>query len=186
MEEVSPEKEGHVTWAFIPPHRGPALRAQEGPFWEEAFPVPQGHKPPPAICLPPATIPCLATLALTLLSLKAALALAPALSLPGQAVCPEVSSSEKDSCTASCVNDESCPQGTKCCARSPCSRSCVAPLMAPFLKAGRCPWVPLLAPKLCLEGSECSRDDQCRDNLKCCFSSCAMRCMVPTTEDPPQ
>uniref|UniRef100_A0A8C6DN22 WAP domain-containing protein n=1 Tax=Moschus moschiferus TaxID=68415 RepID=A0A8C6DN22_MOSMO len=127
-------------------------------------------------------MPCLATLALTLLSLKAALALAPALSLPGQAVCPEVSSSEKDSCTASCVNDESCPQGTKCCARSPCSRSCVAPLMGWPL-----PWVQaLLAPKLCLEGSECSRDDQCRDNLKCCFSSCAMRCMVPTTGDPYQ
>ena len=39
MEEVSPEKEGHVTWVFIPPHPGPALRAQEGPFWEEASPV---------------------------------------------------------------------------------------------------------------------------------------------------
>ena len=39
MEEVSTEKEGHVTWVFIPPYPGPALRAQEGPFWEEAFPV---------------------------------------------------------------------------------------------------------------------------------------------------
>ena len=42
-----------------------------------------------------------------------------------QAVCPELSSSEKDSCTASCVNHESCPQGTKCCAKSPCGRPCV-------------------------------------------------------------
>ncbi|KAB0406784.1 hypothetical protein E2I00_017025, partial [Balaenoptera physalus] len=78
----------------------------------------------------------------------------------GQAVCPELSSSEEDSCTISCVNDENCPQGTKCCARSPCSRSCVVPL---------------------IERNECSRDDQCMENQKCCFSSCARRCMVPTT-----
>ena len=39
MEEVSPEKEGHVTWVFILPHPSPALRAQEGPFWEEPLPV---------------------------------------------------------------------------------------------------------------------------------------------------
>ena len=44
-------------------------------------------------------------------------------------MCPELSSSEKYSSTASCVNDESCPQGTECCARSPCSRSYVVPLM---------------------------------------------------------
>uniref|UniRef100_G3MX02 WAP domain-containing protein n=2 Tax=Bos TaxID=9903 RepID=G3MX02_BOVIN len=117
---------------------------------------------------------CLATLALTLITLEPALSLAPALSL--QAVCPELSSSEKDSCTASCVNHESCPQGTKCCAKSPCGQSNVVPLMV------QAP----LAPKLCLERSECSRDDQCRDNLKCCFSSCAMRCMIPTTGDPLQ
>ncbi|XP_059788526.1 whey acidic protein-like [Balaenoptera ricei] len=125
---------------------------------------------------------CLASLALTLLALKAALALAPALTLPGQAVCPELSSSEEDSCTISCVNDENCPQGTKCCARSPCSRSCVVPLIVPVPKAGRCPRVRAPpAPKLCLERNECSRDDQCMENQKCCFSSCARRCTVPTT-----
>ncbi|OWK06670.1 hypothetical protein Celaphus_00012139 [Cervus elaphus hippelaphus] len=123
----------------------------------------------------------------------------------GQAVCPELSSSEKDSFTASCVNDESCPQGTKCCARSPCSRSCVVPLMGkasnPAPQRSPINWrkggpsfvkgwpLPLGAgptdPKLCLERSECSRDDQCRDNLKCCFSSCAMSCMVRTTGEHP-
>ena len=46
--------------------------------------VPQGHEPPSATCLPPATMRCLASLALTLLALKAALALAPALTLPGR------------------------------------------------------------------------------------------------------
>uniref|UniRef100_A0A452F907 WAP domain-containing protein n=1 Tax=Capra hircus TaxID=9925 RepID=A0A452F907_CAPHI len=95
----------------------------------------------------------------------------------GQALCPELSSSEKESCTASCVNDESCPQGTKGCTKCPCSRSCVVPLMGKspinWRKGG--PMQAPLAPKLCLERSECSRDDQCRDNLKCCFSSCAMR-----------
>ncbi|CAM9914262.1 unnamed protein product, partial [Rangifer tarandus platyrhynchus] len=122
--------------------------------------VPQSHEPPPATCHH--AVSCRPGSDTTRPG--------PALSLPGQAVCPELSSSEKDSCTASCVNDESCPQGTKCCARSPCSQSCVVPLKGPT------------GPKLCLERSECSRDDQCRDNLKCCFSSCAMSCMVRTTE----
>ncbi|KAJ1062840.1 hypothetical protein K5549_004869 [Capra hircus] len=116
---------------------------------------------------------CLATLALTLLALEASLALAPALSL--QALCPELSSSEKESCTASCVNDESCPQGTKGCTKCPCSRSCVVPLMGKASDPAPQQSPAPLAPKLCLERSECSRDDQCRDNLKCCFSSCAMR-----------
>ncbi|XP_007447095.1 PREDICTED: whey acidic protein-like [Lipotes vexillifer] len=78
---------------------------------------------------------CLASLALALLALKAALMLAPALTLP-----------------------------------------------VPVPKAGRCPRVQApLAPKLCLERNKCSRDDQCMENRKCCFSSCAMRCMVPAT-----
>lgn len=46
--------------------------------------VPRGHKPPSATCLPPATMRCLASLALALLALKAALRLAPALTLPGR------------------------------------------------------------------------------------------------------
>ncbi|NP_999006.1 whey acidic protein precursor [Sus scrofa] len=129
----------------------------------------------------------LTSLALALIALEAALALAPALNLPGLATCPELSSSSEDPCVISCVNDESCPQGTKCCARSPCSRSCTVPLLVPVPKAGRCPWVPApLAPELCLEKNECSRDDQCRGNKKCCFSSCAMRCLDPDTEAPLQ
>lgn len=46
--------------------------------------VPQGHKPPSATCLPPATMRCLASLALALLTLKAALRLALALPLPSR------------------------------------------------------------------------------------------------------
>lgn len=46
-----------------------------------------------------------------------------------QAVCPELSSSEEDACVVSCNSDENCPQGTKCCPRSPCSRSCMVPLI---------------------------------------------------------
>nr|XP_035941163.1 whey acidic protein-like [Halichoerus grypus]XP_035946813.1 whey acidic protein-like [Halichoerus grypus] len=115
---------------------------------------------------------CLASLALALLALEAALALAPApapaLTLPGQAVCPELSSSEEDVCVVSCNSDENCPQGTKCCPRSPCSRSCVVPLIAPVQRAGRCPLVQApLIPQPCLESSECSRNDQCADNRKC-------------------
>uniref|UniRef100_A0A8C2NGB3 WAP domain-containing protein n=1 Tax=Capra hircus TaxID=9925 RepID=A0A8C2NGB3_CAPHI len=99
--------------------------------------------------------------------------------------CPEISS-EKESCTASCVNDESCPQGTKGCTKCPCSRSCVVPLMGKASDPAPQQMQAPLAPKLCLERSECSKDDQCRDNLKCCFSSCAMRCMVPTTGEHPE
>uniref|UniRef100_A0A8C9BUK8 WAP domain-containing protein n=1 Tax=Phocoena sinus TaxID=42100 RepID=A0A8C9BUK8_PHOSS len=110
---------------------------------------------------------CLASLALALLTLKAALRLALALPLPS--LCPELSSSSEDSCTISCVNDENCPQDTRCCAWP------ASPLV-PVPKAGCCPQVQaLLAPKICLERNECSRDDQCMENQKCCFSSCAMR-----------
>uniref|UniRef100_A0A8C6BD07 WAP domain-containing protein n=1 Tax=Monodon monoceros TaxID=40151 RepID=A0A8C6BD07_MONMO len=132
---------------------------------------------------------CLASLALALLALKAALRLAPALPLPGRAgVCSELSSFSEDSCTISCVNDENCPQDTRCCTRSPCTsqwtmKAWPASPLVPVPKAGCCPRVQaLLAPKLCLERNECSRDDQCMENQKCCFSSCAMRCVVPATE----
>ncbi|XP_034521057.1 whey acidic protein [Ailuropoda melanoleuca] len=131
----------------------------------------------------------LASLTLALLALEATLALAPApaLTLPGQAVCPELSSSEEDACTVSCNSDESCPQGTKCCARSPCSRSCVVPFIAPAQKAGRCPRIQAsLISAPCLESNECSRDDQCADNRKCCLSACAMRCLEPEAEEPLQ
>uniref|UniRef100_A0A452TX15 Whey acidic protein-like n=2 Tax=Ursus TaxID=9639 RepID=A0A452TX15_URSMA len=123
---------------------------------------------------------CLASLTLALLALEAALALAPA-----PAMCPELSSSEEDACTVSCNSDESCPRGTKCCPRSPCSRSCMVPFIAPAQKAGRCPHVqaPLISAP-CLESNECSRDDQCADNRKCCLSACAMRCLEP--EEPLQ
>ncbi|XP_032730827.1 whey acidic protein-like [Lontra canadensis] len=133
---------------------------------------------------------CLVSLALALLALEAALALAPApapaLTLPAQAVCPELSSSEEDACVVSCNSDENCPQGTKCCTRSPCSRSCVVPLIAPVQKAGRCPWVQApLTPTPCLESTECSRDDQCAGNRKCCLSACAMRCLEPEAGERP-
>uniref|UniRef100_A0ABI7XDN4 WAP domain-containing protein n=2 Tax=Felinae TaxID=338152 RepID=A0ABI7XDN4_FELCA len=132
---------------------------------------------------------CLASLALVLLALEAAVALAaaPAFTVPGQAMCPELSSSEEDSCVVSCSTDDDCPQGIRCCPRSPCSRSCVFPVMAPLQKAGRCPRVPVpLAPEPCSESTECSVDSQCAGSRKCCFSTCAMRCLDPATEDPLQ
>ncbi|XP_025778840.1 whey acidic protein-like [Puma concolor] len=127
---------------------------------------------------------CLASLALVLLALEAAVALAaaPAFTVPGQAMCPELSSSEEDSCVVSCSTDDDCPQGIRCCPRSPCSRSCVFPVMAPLQKAGRCPRVPVpLAPEPCSESTECSVDSQCAGSRKCCFSTCAMRCLDPAT-----
>ncbi|XP_021559405.1 whey acidic protein-like [Neomonachus schauinslandi] len=127
---------------------------------------------------------CLASLALALLALEAALALAPApaLTLPGQAVCPELSSSEEDVCVVSCNSDENCPQGTKCCPRS----SCVVPLIAPVRRAGRCPLVQApRIPQPCLESSECSRNDQCADHRKCCLSICTLRCLEPEAGERP-
>ncbi|XP_047692405.1 whey acidic protein-like [Prionailurus viverrinus] len=129
---------------------------------------------------------CLASLALVLLALEAAVALAaaPAFTVPGQAMCPELSSSEEDSCVVSCSTDDDCPQGIRCCPGSPCSRSCVFPVMAPLQKAGRCPRVPVpLAPEPCSESTECSVDSQCAGSRKCCFSTCAMRCLDPATGD---
>uniref|UniRef100_A0A667FY09 WAP domain-containing protein n=1 Tax=Lynx canadensis TaxID=61383 RepID=A0A667FY09_LYNCA len=118
---------------------------------------------------------------------------APADSLPykkrWQAMCPELSSSEEDSCVVSCSTDDDCPQGIRCCPRSPCSRSCVFPVMgnshpSPLQKAGRCPRVPVpLAPEPCSESTECSVDSQCAGSRKCCFSMCAMRCLDPATGD---
>ncbi|XP_025708895.2 LOW QUALITY PROTEIN: whey acidic protein-like [Callorhinus ursinus] len=130
---------------------------------------------------------CLASLALALLALEAALALALALPLaPAPVVCPELSSSEEDACMVSCNSDENWPQGTKCCPRSPCSRSCVVPLIAPVQRAGHCPRVQaLLIPQPCLESSECSGDNQCADNRKCCLSICALRCLEPEAGERP-
>ena len=46
--------------------------------------MPQGHQPPSATCLPATTMRFLTSLALALIALEAALALAPALNLPGR------------------------------------------------------------------------------------------------------
>ncbi|XP_019482110.1 PREDICTED: whey acidic protein-like [Hipposideros armiger] len=131
---------------------------------------------------------CLASLVLALLALEATLTLVPAATLPGQAaVCPDLSfssSSSEESCVNACVTDQNCPQGTKCCTQSPCGRSCMVPLIVRVPKAGHCPQVQALPnPGPCTEISECSGDDQCDSNKKCCFSLCAMRCLEPTAED---
>lgn len=57
---------------------------------------------------------------------------------------------------------------------------------APVQKAGRCPLVraPLM-PAPCLESSECSRDDHCAGDRKCCLSTCAMRCLSPEAGERP-
>ncbi|KAF0879854.1 TBRG4 protein, partial [Crocuta crocuta] len=132
---------------------------------------------------------CLASLALALLALEAALAVAlvPAFTMPGQAMCPELSSSEEDSCVVSCSTDDNCPQGTQCCATSPCSRSCVVPVMAPLQKAGHCPRVEVpLAVEPCVEITECSSDSQCAGSKKCCLSLCALRCLDPAAGEHPR
>ncbi|XP_016044256.2 whey acidic protein-like [Erinaceus europaeus] len=134
---------------------------------------------------------CLTSLALTLLALKATFALAPASNLPGQvAVCPafssELSSSEEKPCAKPCQSDENCTQGAKCCARA-CGLTCVAPLIVPAPKAGHCPAVQAAQPtQPCLESTECTRDEHCKNHKKCCFSHCAMRCLDPTAEEPLQ
>uniref|UniRef100_A0A673SNZ7 WAP domain-containing protein n=1 Tax=Suricata suricatta TaxID=37032 RepID=A0A673SNZ7_SURSU len=133
---------------------------------------------------------CLASLALALLALEAALAVPPPTHLPvpcaGQATCPELSSSEEDSCIVSCT-DDSCPQGTQCCPTSPCSRSCVVPIMAPLQKTGSCPQVQVpLSSEPCTETTDCSSDSQCEGSKKCCPSVCTLRCLDPIAEDPLQ
>ncbi|XP_029770564.1 whey acidic protein-like isoform X2 [Suricata suricatta] len=131
---------------------------------------------------------CLASLALALLALEAALAVAsiPTFTVPGQATCPELSSSEEDSCIVSCT-DDSCPQGTQCCPTSPCSRSCVVPIMAPLQKTGSCPQVQVpLSSEPCTETTDCSSDSQCEGSKKCCPSVCTLRCLDPIAEDPLQ
>nr|XP_012618876.1 whey acidic protein-like [Microcebus murinus] len=129
---------------------------------------------------------CLLSLALALLTLEVAFAQDPAFILPGQAVCPEASSSEEVSCAKTCLTDEECLGNSKCCP-SACGRSCRTPVIVRDVKAGNCPWVqaPLL-PQLCQEQNECSVDSQCSSNKKCCFSRCAMRCLDPVLEDSPQ
>lgn len=58
---------------------------------------------------------------------------------------------------------------------------------APLQKAGRCPRVPVpLAPEPCSESTECSVDSQCAGSRKCCFSTCAMRCLDPATGERPR
>ncbi|XP_053409729.1 whey acidic protein-like [Nycticebus coucang] len=127
---------------------------------------------------------CVLSLALALLTLEVALALAPDFILPGKAMCPEASSSEEAPCAErSCLNDEECGGNTLCCP-SACGRSCRTPIIVPNVKAGDCPRVqaPLL-PQPCEEKGECSVDSQCRDNKKCCFSRCAMKCLDPILEN---
>ncbi|XP_037693552.1 whey acidic protein-like isoform X2 [Choloepus didactylus] len=123
----------------------------------------------------------LAVLAFALLALDAVLALD--LISPGLvAVCPAASSSEERLCVNACSTDQDCAADTKCCANA-CGRACVRPVMA-VLKAGNCPQRQApLSSQPCLEKTECSGDDQCKDNKKCCVSRCAMRCMDPAPED---
>ncbi|XP_008570009.1 PREDICTED: whey acidic protein-like [Galeopterus variegatus] len=129
---------------------------------------------------------CLLSLALALFALEVALTLARTPIMPVQAMCPEPSSEEEALCVQACRTDDDCLNHAKCCP-SACGRSCKTPLIVSAPKAGRCPQMQaLMISQPCKEQSECSRDDQCTDNRKCCFSQCAMRCLDPILAPPVQ
>ncbi|ESO98053.1 hypothetical protein LOTGIDRAFT_239125 [Lottia gigantea] len=94
--------------------------------------------------------------------------------LPKQGKCPNV---VKCATSDECVNDLQCPGNELCCAASGCSRTCVDPEIA-LIKPGTCPVPPDPSAVLCSIDSkdECTNDNDCPIDLKCCKHPCGKRC----------
>ncbi|CAN9515568.1 unnamed protein product [Ophioblennius macclurei] len=78
-----------------------------------------------------------------------------------------------------CFHDGQCKDKAKCCFNG-CRRVCVQPRQ---VKSGVCPWFDQNTPGPCspVVTHQCSYDDDCPNNDKCCFNGCGRVCREPRT-----
>jgi len=89
-------------------------------------------------------------------------------------VCPEFAR-EHGSCIDKCDHDAYCYGTTKCC-QTQCGRDCVYPQLPEKLKEGLCPTPDSLNSIFERCTVDCSSDDQCAGQTKCCFNGCGYAC----------
>ncbi|XP_077983615.1 uncharacterized protein LOC144438460 [Glandiceps talaboti] len=103
--------------------------------------------------------------------------------------CPAVPSDVSGICVQECSNDEECDDAKKCCSNG-CGNVCVEPVSAQgggsevvvglLPKAGKCPAVPEGTYGICIQ--DCSNDEECDGDKKCCSNGCGHVCSEPDFE----
>ncbi|XP_040282880.1 antileukoproteinase-like [Bufo bufo] len=84
-----------------------------------------------------------------------------------------------------CSGDKECPGNQKCCNRSCGIVMCTIPV--PRVKPGKCPSISFLGDCLAvLPPPQCSADNDCPGDRKCCKDSCgAVNCIKPIAKEKP-
>ncbi|CAG2224039.1 WFDC3 [Mytilus edulis] len=94
--------------------------------------------------------------------------------------CPPVPKDSVGVCVEYCSSDDTCPGEQKCCSNG-CGHFCSVPtggVIPRPVKPGFCPPVPKDSVGVCVD--ECSSDDTCPGEQKCCSNCCGHFCSVPT------
>ena len=83
-----------------------------------------------------------------------------------------------------CADDFDCKGRDKCCATG-CVKECITPptLRRREEKPGECPLSDYIPPELCeVTEDECTTDNDCEGNGKCCATGCVQECVIPPRE----
>lgn len=104
---------------------------------------------------------------------------------PRPGVCPNVPQLPADQCQSSrefCNSDHACPEPLKCCFDG-CNNRCINPeSSAMSTKEGFCPSFSMNASSVCRV--DCTSDDSCPGDQKCCSVGCAVTCVEPNRTPP--
>ncbi|XP_070554198.1 balbiani ring protein 3-like isoform X2 [Ptychodera flava] len=102
--------------------------------------------------------------------------------LPKAGQCPAVEEGVAGVCAEFCSSDEECDDDEKCCSNG-CGHACMKPefeVIGPMQKPGQCPAVEGGVAGICVE--DCSSDEECDGDQKCCSNGCGHACVVPEPE----
>ena len=104
-----------------------------------------------------------------------------------QGICPQADYIPPENCSDTedkCNDDTQCPGRDKCCATG-CVKECITPptLRRREEKPGECPLSDYIPPELCeVTEDECTTDNDCEGNGKCCATGCVQECVIPPRE----
>ncbi|CAG2200678.1 WFDC3 [Mytilus edulis] len=94
--------------------------------------------------------------------------------------CPPVPTDSSGVCVDECSSDDTCPGEQKCCSNG-CGHFCsvtISGVIPRPVKPGFCPPVPTDSAGVCVD--ECSSDDTCQGEKKCCSNGCGHFCSMVT------
>jgi len=102
-------------------------------------------------------------------------------------ICPFLDVIPREYCNVTedqCADDFDCKGRDKCCTTG-CIKECITPptLRRREEKPGECPLSDYIPPELCeVTEDECTTDNDCEGNGKCCATGCVQECVIPPRE----